>query len=379
MQQTATTSCERCAAPLSYGQLVCPSCGALVYARRLNEIAAEAMGREASDPSAAAMIWRQALDLLPPDSQQYAIVYQRIGALAAGWSGAPTTQPGQWMPGAPNTGTRRVPLPAAQPGQWMPGAPEVPSAQPARVVRPPDPLPLALLKTVGSMVVSIAVYYLLVFHNFPIARGFVVLMLVHEMGHVLAMRYYGLSASPPIFIPFLGALINLRQSPPNALVESVVGIGGPLLGAIGAIACYLIALATRGHLQTGSDFWWVIQFALFLNLFNLLPVPPLDGGRVTAAISPWLWLPGLAGLDVMIYYQAQRGGACALVIPVLILLYALPRVRLTLRARGMNLPYYRVSRKASWTMGAIYVGLSVVLTVMFLKLEGRLFLRQIGF
>src|SRR5205085_372286 len=103
----------------------------------------------------------------------------------------------------------------------------------------------------------------------------VVLILVHELGHVAAMRHYGLSASPPIFIPFMGALINLRQPPQDAKVEAVVGIGGPIAGTVGALACYALYLG----LPDGSARMLTHQLAFVgfaLNLFNLLPVPPLD-------------------------------------------------------------------------------------------------------
>src|SRR5690606_18410634 len=79
-------------------------------------------------------------------------------------------------------------------------------------------------------------------HSMLLGTGFLVLILIHEFGHVLAMKHYRLSASPPIFIPFLGALINLRQQPPDAKVEAIVGIGGPALGTVGAAACFALAI-----------------------------------------------------------------------------------------------------------------------------------------
>jgi len=376
MHQTAVTTCEYCGKPVPYGSVVCPSCGALTYRRLLEQIAGEAMRLEPVNPAAAAMLWRQALDLLPADSAQYAQVYSRIGALASGWS-----------PAASQSG----PPPLPSPGSWKPGVREIP--QPLggsqRAVRPPDPWPLAVTKTVGSMIISIAVYCVVLFGNFPfaiglaIAIGFVVLMLVHEMGHVLAMRYYKISASPPIFIPFLGALINMRQQPPNALVESIVGIGGPLLGTVGALACYALAFAAHGTLRL--ELLYSAQLAFMLNLFNLLPVPPLDGGRVTAAISPWIWLAGLGGLGWMILHELigmrtdpKNNSWFGLTIPVLILMYALPRIMLTLRLRKQDLPYYRVSRAASWTMTALYLGLAGVLAFMFFHLGAWNFLEHPG-
>jgi len=233
-----------------------------------------------------------------------------------------------------------------------------------------DPLPVALMKTTGSMIFSAIVYYFALFHNVTIAVGFVVLMLIHEMGHVFAMRYYRLSASPPIFIPFMGALINMRESPRNALVESIVGMGGPFLGTIGALACYGVAIHSHNPLFR-EELLVVAQLGFMLNLFNLLPVPPLDGGRITAAISPWFWIPGLIGLGVMIYQELRAGGGFGLVILCLVFFYAFPRIRATLKAKGRDIPYYRISRAASWGMALLYFGLGGVLIYMFhFKLHG---------
>src|SRR6185295_360085 len=88
----------------------------------------------------------------------------------------------------------------------------------------------------------------------------------------------------------LGALINLREPPKNALQEAVVGIAGPLVGTVGAAIAYVV------YVRTGSELWFELAaWGFMLNLFNMLPVPPLDGGRITAAVTPWIWLPGLLG------------------------------------------------------------------------------------
>ena len=122
----------------------------------------------------------------------------------------------------------------------------------------------------------------------------------------------------------------------------------------------------------------VTQLAIFLNLFNLLPIPPLDGGRVTAAISPWLWIVGLIGLFAMMITEAMKFGFGGLVLPMIILFYALPRIRATFAARGTNDPYYQVSSKASRTMGALYAGLLAVLAFTFLHLHGFALLHESG-
>ena len=195
------------------------------------------------------------------------------------------------------------------------------------------------------------------------------LILIHEMGHVIALRYYGYSASPPIFIPFMGALINLRQPPRNAWEEAVIGIGGPVLGTIGSLACFGV--------------WWffpestvalkVAVFGFMLNFFNMLPIPPLDGGRVTAAISPWAWILGLAAMGYWLVADYVNYGRVNFII-ALIIFFAFPRIRDTLQNKSIrNHPYYQIGRGASWTMGLAYLSLSAVLAVYYFQYRGVIF------
>ena len=331
----AAFQCPRCGNWLYNGTLVCPSCRGLVYAQRLNELAAEAQRQEPTSPIAAAQLWQQCLPLLPPDSQQFQVVRDRIGVLLA-----------------------QMGIPVAQ--QFAPPRP---------VPRPRDPWPLALAKTGGSMLICILIYSTLfgpdLATGFIFATGFVLLILIHELGHVFAMRYYGLRAGPPIFIPFLGALINLREPPKNALQEAVVGIGGPVLGALGAIACFVWYLKTHSDLALNLAY-----VGFFLNLFNLLPVPPLDGGRVTAAVSPWIWIPGLFTVVARLGYDYYVNHHSNFIL-ILLLIFAWPRIKQTLILRGRDLPYYRIGRKAMWAMGAAYVILGVTLTILFLYAESQ--------
>lgn len=344
MNQAVQATCPKCGAGLEESQSTCPMCGAVAHQPRVDEVVTEALRLEQVNPPAAVAMWRQALNLLPPDSPPFQQIQQRVAALSAGWN---------------------------------PGRAEIPQPGAARAVRPPDPPAVAAAKTAGSMLLSIFVYYFVLFRNWPIAIGFVVLMLIHEMGHVFATRYYKMSASPPIFIPFIGALINLRQSPPNAWVESVIGMGGPFLGTIGALGCYALAMSFPPHSALHIELLVATQLAFILNLFNLLPVPPLDGGRITAAISPWLWILGLLGLGFLGFMEFRAAGLYGLFIPVLILLYAFPRIRYTLQARGTHAQYYQVSRAKSWTMAAVYVGLGLLLIGMFEHLGGYHFLESL--
>jgi Zn-dependent protease len=344
---------------LDPNRLACRNCGALAYRAALEQLSAEAMRLEPVDPAAAALRWRRCLEMLPPDSQQYAAIYQRLSALIAGFA-RPAYAPGGAYPAYAGQ-------PTAYPGYPRYPAGGGPAAGPA--APPPEDTPLvAILKTGGSMLVSILVYAMLfsgggsMLWGLLFATGFVVMILVHELGHVAAMRYYGLSASPPIFIPFLGAMIRLRQQPPDAKVEAVVGIGGPLAGTAGALACYALYLGLPDGTGLKQLVHVLALFGFFLNLFNLLPVPPLDGGRITAALSPRIWMLGIAALVGLIVKQTYDGHFPFIL--MLVLLFALPRVRATLaqrRAGGPLDPYYTISPTARWTIGALYVLLGIVL------------------
>jgi Zn-dependent protease len=231
-------------------------------------------------------------------------------------------------------------------------------------------LPVALTKTIGSMVVSILAYMWAFGWDWRLAVGFVLLILVHEMGHVIALRHYGYSASPPIFIPFMGALINLRQPPRNAWEEAMIGIGGPVLGTIGSLACFAV--------------WWffpestvalkVAIFGFMLNFFNMLPIPPLDGGRVTAAISPWVWIVGLAAMAYWLYLDYTRTGHINFII-VLIIFFAFPRIRQTLENKSIRShPYYQIGRGKNWAMGIAYLSLSALLAFFYFGYRGQLWI-----
>jgi Zn-dependent protease len=163
-------------------------------------------------------------------------------------------------------------------------------------------LPLLKLGTAGgtilSMAVSVWAYALIA--PFQTALGVVLLIFVHEMGHVIASKQKGLPTSAPIFIPLLGALINLKRNPRDAETEAYIALGGPILGTAGALLVFFFGW------QWDLPFWVHIAWiGFFLNLINLLPIHPLDGGRIAVAVSRWLWLFGLiAGLGVIIYLRS---------------------------------------------------------------------------
>src|SRR3954466_2955551 len=154
---------------------------------------------------------------------------------------------------------------------------------------------LKIFSTSATMLVSVAAYSLI--WGWQFAFGFVLLLLVHEMGHVIQLRREGVPASAPLFIPFLGAVVGMKQAPKDAAVEARVGLAGPVLGSLGC----LVPLAL--YEETGNKLFRALPFTgFFLNLINLLPVLPLDGGRAMAALSPAMWAIGfvlLAGIMVV--------------------------------------------------------------------------------
>jgi Zn-dependent protease len=210
-----------------------------------------------------------------------------------------------------------------------------------------------VLITAGSMIVSIAAYGSI--WGIPFAIGFVILLLIHETGHVIALRREGIKASPPMFIPFLGAVISARSLGDNALAEARVGLAGPILGSIGAAACIPLWHAT------GNDYWQALAYTgLFLNLFNLLPVVPLDGGRAMAAMTPWLWLAGFGAMIVLALTFPNP------IIWIIVLLSAFETYnRFKQRRAGGDAQraYYRVAPRDRATIAAVYIGLIVLLVV----------------
>jgi Zn-dependent protease len=210
-------------------------------------------------------------------------------------------------------------------------------------------LPL-LLKTGGTMILSIGVYAM--FWGVWFAVGFVLLMFIHECGHLLAAKRFGLKVSAPMFVPFIGALILLKEAPRNAWVESVVGIGGPLLGSAGALLCEGLYLAT-GNLMFRS----LAYSGFFLNLFNLMPVGFLDGGRIVTALSPWLWLVGFV---VLVFLTITRFNF----ILVLILIFSLPRLFSLFRPKtDVERRYFEVTPQQRLLMGVLYFGLIAALVL----------------
>src|ERR671914_227307 len=210
-----------------------------------------------------------------------------------------------------------------------------------------------VLTTSLSMLVSVGAYALI--WGFKFAVGFVALLFIHEMGHYIQLRREGVKPSGVVFIPFLGAAVGTRSLGGSALAEARVGVAGPILGSLAVAALIPIAVATD------DDFWRALAFTgFFLNLFNLLPVVPLDGGRAMAAMAPWMWFVGFGAIVVLVFLWPN---------PILILIALLGgfetyrRWRQRKQGEDGNAEYYRVRPRHRLLVAGVYVGLIVGLAI----------------
>lgn len=208
-------------------------------------------------------------------------------------------------------------------------------------------LKVAKLHTLLTMLLAVWVYAQL--WGAAFALGFVLLIFVHEMGHAVAMRQQGIRAGAPVFIPFVGAVIAMKSFPRNAYVEAVVAIGGPVLGSAGALFCLLVAWTT------GSQFWYALASTGFLiNLFNMIPISPLDGGRIVGVLSRWIWVVGYAiaiGVFLLTFH------------PLLLLILIVGLFSLGSTLRGPRPGYFEVEPAKRLAIGAAYFGLLVFLAL----------------
>jgi Zn-dependent protease len=210
-------------------------------------------------------------------------------------------------------------------------------------------LKFKVVTTGASMLVSVAAYAWI--WGLPFAIGFVLLIFVHELGHVIELRRQGVPASAPLFIPFLGAVIGMKQLPDDAWKEARVALAGPILGSIGAAAFWIAGEAMDSELLVAIAF-----VGFFINLFNLIPIVPLDGGRAAGALHPAFWFVGLLMLVGLVIVAPN---------PLLVIIVILGGLDLwrRWRERGQAGDYYRLATWQRATVGVVYLGLAVVLAL----------------
>lgn len=158
-------------------------------------------------------------------------------------------------------------------------------------------LKLTKLASLGSMFLTIGTYSM--FFGLPYAVGMVGLITVHEAGHALVMHQRGIPFSPMVFMPFMGAMISMNRRPRDAWEDALVAFGGPVLGSLGSAG-----VAVAGHMTDSQLLFALADFGFMVNLFNLLPLGSMDGGRIAGALSPWMNVAGLGAGGALAYTGA---------------------------------------------------------------------------
>jgi len=206
------------------------------------------------------------------------------------------------------------------------------------------------IMTGGTMLLSVVTYAFV--YGWRYAVGLVGLIFAHEMGHYLAAKQSNLEVGAPCFIPFVGAWIQLKEQPMNAEVEAFVAMAGPLVGSAAAFLCYLYATSN------GSMMLMAIAYSGFmLNLFNLIPLSPLDGGRIVSVISPKIWY---VGIPILIGLFIWRPSPMLFVLAIMFI----PKIIETLKNKDIEkTSYYMTDRNTRISYGIQYLTLVLFLSI----------------
>lgn len=306
--------CPACGTEVSPARLSCPLCQALIHADELKRLAREAEDAEVERPVEALTAWRRTLELLPPESGQARTISQRAEALSrrletSGVAGAPAAARGS---GGVWKGAGLVTIGLLV---WKLKAVLLFALTKGKLLL----MGLTNMGTVGSMVLSLGVLWTA--FGWQLALGVILSIYVHEMGHVAALRRLGFPASAPMFVPGLGAFVRLKQRPVSPREDARVGLAGPIWGLGAALAAWGI------HLAGGGPLWAAIaRVGALINLFNLLPLGPLDGGRAFGALSR-VQRVVIAGWIGAVWFFTREGLLILLLIGAAVWLFARPRTQ----------------------------------------------------
>ena len=306
----STASCPTCGVELPATLLACPSCGTLAHAAELTRLAGLAQEAERQGETTAALSsWKSALELLPAAAPQRAAIDARIAALHDTLVG-----------GKPATGTKKPSIREAYKNRGALAALGVMLLKfktliflvltKAKLVL----LGLTKLKTILSMLAFFGVYWLR--FGWKFAAGFVISIYLHEMGHVVAARRFGIKASAPVFIPFVGAFILLKEAVTDVRVNARIGLAGPVWGLGTALAFYLASIATGSPLLGA-----IAGFGAWINVFNLIPVWTLDGARGFTSftrVDRWSVAIALGAMAAVLHYRPEVHGQGLVVILALV-------------------------------------------------------------
>jgi Zn-dependent protease len=267
------TSCPQCGTQLAPSLLLCPACHRLIHTEELKRLAADAEQSErAGDLTNALSAWRDALEFLPPGSRQHESISARVSALSEKVDAGASSSPGKSRPG-PSQAAAAKKTRLGKAWAWTVGVVGLALTKGKLLL-----LGLTKMGTLWTMFLSFGVYWTI--WGWKFAAGLVLSIYIHEMGHVVALSRFGMKATAPMFIPGFGALIRLKQHPTSPREDARVGLAGPLWGLGAALAALAI------YELTGVPIWAAIaRVGAWINLFNLIPIIPLDGGRGFRSLS----------------------------------------------------------------------------------------------
>jgi Zn-dependent protease len=199
------------------------------------------------------------------------------------------------------------------------------------------------------MLVSIVAYSWL--FGWVLATGIVLILLIHELGHVLMALVLKIRIGYPIFYPGVGAIIDLHQITPGPVDNALLGISGPIFGTIASAFCWGI------YALTGVHYWAELAFmGMMFNLFNLIPLGEMDGGRVSAVLSRWLCVPGYLLLGALAWFVRTP-------IILLSLVFMLPKVvEVFKKKQHLSTADQRVLPSDRLIIGTVYLFLICFLT-----------------
>lgn len=286
----AATTCPQCGTQIGAGLLACPGCQRLVHSDKLKRLAGEAeAATKANSPTDALSAWRSALELLPPDSRQAQVIREKMAALGTVIDTDPDAA-------AKAAIAYRNSRPAEK---SQAGADFFETLRKKGILGSIGLLVLIVLTkskwalSLFTLLLSLGVYWQV--FGWKLAVGLMVSIYIHEMGHVVALRRFGIAATAPMFLPGLGAIVRLKQYPATPREEARVGLAGPWAGTAAAVSFYVLSVLGDWPFCAA-----IAQLGAVINLFNLVPIGPLDGGRGFKALSrPQRWLIFLAAAALL--------------------------------------------------------------------------------
>lgn len=258
-------ACRGCQIELPSLALACPRCQRLVHSERLAELAKSAQAfTSQGEVTQASAAWEEALLLLPSDSKQHQQIRAKLATLS---STTPAAGAGFTRSALGGIGVLSALL-------WKFKLVVLFIVTKAKLLL----LGFTKASTLLSALAAFGVYWSV--WGWRFALGFVLCTYVHEMGHVAALKKYGIPASAPMFIPGLGAFVRLSQNPASVQEDARIGLAGPVWGLVAALVCAAVGALAE------SQLWLALaKTTALLNLFNLIPLGSLDGGRATRALS----------------------------------------------------------------------------------------------